>query len=353
MRNRLLCCFVSAFVTDSLAARNSVAWASSAVLFRPLRGGGARFASMTTKRDTRGEGMAGTLFQYKSQQVHLQAFESGPLHAKRKLVVLGGLSDGMLPCPYVPELAHALVEDGWSTVQVNLRSSYMQWGFGSLSQDVEDLTALLDYLVEKRGASTLAVCGHSTGSQIIAHLMRTRPHDRVSHVILQGGVSDRESDDAEETRARSVALELAASTSSSSLSGGQEMMPRDTTWAPVTAQRYMDLNAVAGADDYFSSDLSDAQLAERFGGFYSRTNVLIAYSADDEYVAKSVDKRKLLRRLCEAMQGGGSRGGVGPVVVKVLVPGGDHALYAHTSADFFVDAAAAFLNDRPVAAALE
>ena len=139
--------------------------------------------------------MAGILFQYKSQQANLQAFESGP-PSEKKLVVLGGLSDGMLPCPYVPELGEALVAEGWSLVQANLRSSYMQWGFGSLAEDVQDLSALLDMLVD-RGATTLAVCGHSTGSQIIAHMMRTAPHARVTHVILQGGVSDRESDDVE------------------------------------------------------------------------------------------------------------------------------------------------------------
>ena len=74
--------------------------------------------------------MHGRLFQYKGQ---LQAFESGPPKSERKLVVLGGLSDGMLACPYVPEVAAALAEDGgWSVVQPNLRSSYMQWGFSSL-----------------------------------------------------------------------------------------------------------------------------------------------------------------------------------------------------------------------------
>jgi hypothetical protein len=35
---------------------------------------------------------------------------------------------GMLACPYVPTLAHALAKDGWSVVQPNLRSSYNQWG---------------------------------------------------------------------------------------------------------------------------------------------------------------------------------------------------------------------------------
>ena len=124
--------------------------------------------SSMTARDTRGDGMAGVLFQFKSQGVNLQAFESGPALAARKLIVLGGLSDGMLPCPWVPQLAAALSQQGWSVVQANLRSSYQQWGFGSLDEDVQDVTSLIEHLVRHRSAESLAICGHSTGSQIIA-----------------------------------------------------------------------------------------------------------------------------------------------------------------------------------------
>ena len=217
--------------------------------------------SSMTARDTRGDGMAGVLFQFKSQGVNLQAFESGPALAARKLIVLGGLSDGMLPCPWVPQLAAALSQQGWSVVQANLRSSYQQWGFGSLDEDVEDVTSLIEHLVRHRSAESLAICGHSTGSQIIAHLMRTRPHPRVSHVILQGGVSDRETDDQDEQSTRGENLALAAKIAAESPAGGREMMPRNTTWAPVTAQRYLDLNAKAGADDHYSSDLTDTKLS--------------------------------------------------------------------------------------------
>ena len=144
-------------------------------------------------------------------------------------------------------------------------------------------------------------------------------------------------------------------------------MPRNTTWAPITAQRFMDLNAEGGTDDYFSSDLDDAQLAARFGGFYAGTNVLIAYSAEDEYVPASVDKQRLLRRLCAAIKdgsqsSGGSGGAVGggadaeaksaSVVVPLLVQEGDHALYSEAAANQFVAAVVCFLQGRPVAGAL-
>ena len=49
-----------------------------------------------------------------------------------------------------------------------------------------------------------------------------------------------------------------------------------------------------------------AQLAQRFAGFYNDANVLIAYSAEDEYVPASVDKTRLLQRLATAMKSGGA-----------------------------------------------
>ena len=50
----------------------------------------AHMKDVTVKHD----GMAGVLFQFKSQGVNLQAFESGPELAARKLLVLGGVTYG-------------------------------------------------------------------------------------------------------------------------------------------------------------------------------------------------------------------------------------------------------------------
>ena len=83
----------------------------------------------------------------------------------------------------------------------------------------------------------------------------------------------------------------------------QEMMPRDSFWAPITAQRYLDLFAKGGKDDYFSSDYTDAELVERLGhvGQHSSLQVLVATSGADEYVPSHVDISKLTERLVAAM----------------------------------------------------
>lgn len=58
-----------------------------------------------------------------------------------------------------------------------------------------------------------------------------------------------------------------------------------------------------GADDFFSSDLTDEEMFDRLGhiGKYSDLHLLAAFSAKDEYVPDHVDKDLLLNRMCNAM----------------------------------------------------
>ena len=77
---------------------------------------------------------------------------------------------------------------GYATVQPILRTSYAQFGFGSLDTDVEDLEAL--FACEAfRGVEEVFMVGHSTGSQICAHYARHGKAEKKLSVCLQGGVS--------------------------------------------------------------------------------------------------------------------------------------------------------------------
>ena len=53
----------------------------------------------------------------------MQAFESGPRRTENFVVVMGGLTDGLLPCGYVPPLAKKAAASGWATVQAVMRGS--------------------------------------------------------------------------------------------------------------------------------------------------------------------------------------------------------------------------------------
>lgn len=66
--------------------------------------------------------LQGLLFKYGHKSTHV-AFMSNPQH-KQHIVLVGGLTDGLLPTPYCAALTSAAKQLGWSVVQAQLSSSY-------------------------------------------------------------------------------------------------------------------------------------------------------------------------------------------------------------------------------------
>lgn len=181
-----------------------------------------------------------------------------------------------------------------------LSSSYGGWGTASLAGDAAELEGLLCHLVEARGARRIALLGHSTGCQDVVALLRCcgrRARAAVCAVALQAPVSDREYlatlPDTEERLAAAQRLVDAGR--------GEELLPRHSAFGatPVTAARFVSLAARAGAEDFFSSDLSDAELADALGHVDVPTTLLP--STEDEYVPRAVDAAALAARLAAAM----------------------------------------------------
>jgi pimeloyl-ACP methyl ester carboxylesterase len=320
--------------------------------------------------------MAGDLFLYHAGKVAFEsalaapnnsadssALQSG--YASHKCILIGGLSDGMWPVPYSPTLDEACkavtleynqqskpsdeqahsIHVGWSLVQPVIRSSYTGFGHSSLDNDAEDLLALLDYLVEHREAKSFAIVGHSTGCQDIMALLENKSQDdraqtlldKIKLVVLQAPVSDREGPmewDAEKYKRH---LEIAKTMQQEGRQ--EEMMTRDAFWAPITAQRYLDLNERGGRDDYFSSDYTDAELQDRLGhvGKYSQTMLacLVACSGADEYVPSTLDSEAHCNRMCQAMnqaliKSDGEQGSV-QVAKQLYLKTANHNLSQETS----------------------
>ena len=67
------------------------------------------------------QGLQGTLFKYGPGPSHV-AMMTG--RHSRHLVLVGGLTDGLLALPYAPQLHRRLDEASWSCVQCQLTSSY-------------------------------------------------------------------------------------------------------------------------------------------------------------------------------------------------------------------------------------
>ena len=100
---------------------------------------------------------------------------------QRKCILLGGLTDGLLPVPYGHLLYEACHQHGFSVVQPILSSSYTGFGHGTLDRDAQELMELLEYFLGQGGQdehATQGEChfclvGHSTGknSQFNASLL--------------------------------------------------------------------------------------------------------------------------------------------------------------------------------------
>jgi len=310
--------------------------------------------------------LSGELFAYAPGRV---AFESSPTPARtnNKCILLGGLSDGLMPVPYTSALC--CENNNLSLVQPILSSSYTGFGHGRLDRDVHELDELLAYLLAYRRTTNssnddstkdeplLALVGHSTGCQDIVHYLQHGRSDlvaRVRVVALQAPVSDRESatlchgchETLDEHKAALEAnLQHARQLCDSAGSGGDEMMPRAAFWAPITAQRYLDLLDRNGLDDYFSSDLTDDELRERLGHVSTKSlqACLVAGSGADEYVPATVAIEPLLHRLCRAMNNNSGNDddddddndadSNNKVAVPLYLPTGNHNLSSRNGAD--------------------
>lgn len=275
--------------------------------------------------------LSGQLFLYAGGRA---AFES-PLPvgsdvaslSRKKCILLGGLSDGLLPVPYTQLLADACHESSWSLVQPVLSSSYTGFGHGSLQRDCDELQELMRYLIDYRNAEEFCFVGHSTGCQDAVYFLGNAAKDlcdKVSVVGLQAPVSDREG----AAMVEGYSEHLCAARSLVEEGNGQEMMPRSAFWAPITAQRFLDLHEKGGMDDFFSSDFTDDELAVKLRHIGKDRNallrVLVACSGADEYVPSHVDSRALTNRFVAAMNLDCPDGH--PVAIGLYLEKGNHNL---------------------------
>lgn len=122
---------------------------------------------------------------------------------------------------------------------------------------------------------------------------------KIDGAILQAPVSDRE---AIVANVSPEAYERSCRTASALVSAGkgEEILPSNETsgFSPVCARRWLSLASPHhdGEDDYFSSDLSDAQLERTFGSLKGKCKLSILYSGSDQCVPEFVDKEALVKK---------------------------------------------------------
>lgn len=221
--------------------------------------------------------MQGSLYKVKCCIPNLLYFDTNIL-CKKSILFIGGLTDGLLALNYLNNIINL---PNYSLIQVNLRSSYLQFGTSSIENDVEDLSYILEDLHEKK--DTIYLMGHSTGCQISLALSKHFPKDseigkKIEGCILQAAVSDREAMKLDSSTQKLYEMALQCDSPSTVL---PEMM---YGIVPITAARMLSLGGRMTSDDYFSSDLTSTELKEKIGEGVRDRQVVVIQSLQDEYV---------------------------------------------------------------------
>ena len=116
---------------------------------------------------------------------------------------------------------------------------------------------------------------------------------------------------------------------------GDIVLPKhDWPYAPMSAQRFVDLITPGGIEDFFSSDLTDAEISEKLG--HVDVPAIIFLGDEDEYVPKSVNKKKLLSRWKAAIPG--------KVTTHVLLKQGHYFSNIGGSSQTFLQKTVEFIN---------
>lgn len=244
----------------------------------------------------------GLVHQYAPRKI---AFEFNPTGSKKALIFVGGLMDGLLTVPYLETLAKEVAAIGYSLIQIQISSSHIGWGTGSLERDSTEISQLVGYLKSEEGGAreVIGLMGHSTGCQNTTHYFNRQPRSSpaqfsaIDFGILQAPVSDRIT--AGESLPKDT-IEESLEIANRLISNGQptEIMPSRFTKhffdVPINAYRWNSLIAVRGDDDFFSPDLDDSDFASTFGKFDKP--FLVLYSGADEYVPAWLDKKALMAR---------------------------------------------------------
>jgi pimeloyl-ACP methyl ester carboxylesterase len=304
---------------------------------RPLSSAVVSLAKLRAMDDPRLVPMEGCLWRW-SDMGHV-SFCSGNMNSPNKLICIGGLTDGLLPCPWIPKLSARAKECGWCMVQPLISSSYSGYGTGSLDRDTTELNEFILQLKTQWNCQKVVFVGHSTGCQNSVHFAANGSEEVVAlltAIVLQAPVSDQEAGSLDPACVEY--LPWAREQLEEKL---DTLMPIESHFSPITIRRFLSLFENYGNDDYFSSYLTDIELRDRFKHIDSLDNlkdVVIAYSMADQYVPDHVDKSHLVDRIASA---------IGVKATPLKLQSADHSLYQPSdgsSIDTFVEAVISVLQ---------
>lgn len=288
------------------------------------------------------ESIEGELFRFCEEDKNLLAFvstcgssfEGSRRVCRHALIFVPGLTDGFMSLNYTTYLSRQLQQLDFSLVQVNLSSSFNQFGFSSLQQDCKEIGKLVAALKSRYGFKYLLFMGHSTGAQDVLFFLRYGDSDltkQVNAVILQGAVSDRDiMKTFDQTPQMKKEAQLLAEQKR------KECFLSDRLYdAPVTAERFLSLSGRLTPDDMFSVDLTEEEL----GPIFTAVNVpiLMYFSESDEYIPDADRQRALSDKIVAVLKKQG-------VQVECVHLPGDHGLSTKQFYQPFIDQVLEFIQ---------
>ena len=281
----------------------------------------------------------GEMFGFCKKDKNLVAFVSTCKEPYKRIctnavILLPGLGDGFMSLSYTWFLKLELQKIDFSLVQVNLSSSFNQFGFSSLKQDSKEIGKLIDALKTRYNFQRIVMIGHSTGNQDVLYFLRHGdPHltQHVSAIILQAAVSDRDVmvTFKETPRMTNESSELVRE------GKGDHFLSDRLYDAPITADRYSSLIGRLTPDDMFSVDLREEELKGVLGAV--KVPVLMCFSEEDEYVPNRAEQRAMTDRMVSVLTGQG-------VIVKCVFMPGDHGLTSKHYYQPFVEQVCGFIQ---------
>lgn len=240
------------------------------------------------------------MFHFSSEDKNLLGFvslTSTKAVCSNALILVPGLTDGFMSLDYTEHLSSELLKIEYSLVQVNLSSSFYQFGVCSLQSDCRELTQLVKYIKKEYNFKNIVFLGHSTGAQdALFFVGHSEMSELIDGFILQGAVSDRDVISTMESTPRMLeeAHRLKADGKLDSV------LSEKFEGAVITARRYLSLAERLGEDDMFSIDLTKEEMKQIIPQV--QVPIALCYSAEDEYVPDKEGQRQMATRLDDTLK---------------------------------------------------
>ena len=244
--------------------------------------------------------MDGRMFRYSTEGKNLIGFvslSSSRAVCSNAVILLPGLTSGFMPVNYTERLSKELIAIDFSLVQVNLSSSFYQFGISSLQTDCTELTQLIKYIKDEYSFRKIVLLGYSTGTQdALWFAKHSEVCKMIAGFILQGPISDRDIIDEMDSTPRM--LEEARKLKEAGKIDA--LLSEKFEGAPVTAYRYLSLAERLGDDDMFSVDLTKEELKSIIPKV--QVPIALCYSAEDEFVPNMEGLREMAKRLSDVLK---------------------------------------------------